>query len=505
MIQAVETADGRRDFLRFVRERAGLTMRSDLEDRVWAGARSAMSRLNVNALTDLTEVLTRDQDAFDAFVDEVTVGETHFLRIEEHFEWIRSRVLPEFRMRFGPHRIFRVWSAGCSTGEEAYSLAMLLDEEGFGDRSRVIATDISRASLAVAQRGCYRSWSLRGMPSQVQDHYFRTLNRDLSGGRREWFQLSPRIKKRVEFAYHNLVVDPYPPLEFGLWDLDLILCRNVLIYFDQETAMSVGERMSRCLAPGGWLIPGPSEPLLTTVAALQAVTAPGLFVYRTARAMESIRLPTAAPSPKAETRTRHVGAPPSATPDKRRALAVATSTELGSADTVDPSDALDPLWVARRALAGGDYARAIAITKARSRDEDANIIRLRALANSDLPQAMRLSRELAHGAPLSEEIQYLRAVLLLSLGRPDEARGAARRLLYLTPSLAVGHVLQASILRRDGDTAGARRSYRNALSLCLSVPHDALVRFGEGETAGRLAEATRRELEILNEARGGRT
>ena len=217
-MQPVETVDGRRDFLRFVREHAGLTMRGNLEDRVWAGARSAMSRLNLNALTDLTEVLTRDQEAFDAFVDELTVGETYFFRTEEHFDWIRNQVLPSFRRRFGPHRIFRAWSAGCSTGEEPYSLAVLLEEEGFGDRSRVIATDISRASLADAQRGRYRSWSLRAVPSQVRERYFGTLDDDWPGGHREWFTLTPRIKTRVEFRYHNLALDPYPALDFGLWD-----------------------------------------------------------------------------------------------------------------------------------------------------------------------------------------------------------------------------------------------------------------------------------------------
>ena len=316
-MQSVETADGRQDFLRFVNARSGLTMRGSLENRVWASARSAMSRLDVNDLTDLSEVLEEDRVAFDEFVAELTVGETYFLRTEEHFDWIRNEILPDFRRRFGPHRIFRAWSAGCSTGEEAYSLAMLLDEEGMGDRSRVIATDITRPSLAIAQRGRYREWSMRGASSEVRDRYFRTVEGEPPYERRQWFELSPRIKERVEFRYHNLAIDPYPALDFGLWGLDLILCRNVLIYFDHEAAIRVGERMSRCLSPGGWLVPGPSEPPLTDVHRLEAVVAPGVFVYRIARAMDTIGPATATPSPKPETRTRPLDAPPAPPPRKR--------------------------------------------------------------------------------------------------------------------------------------------------------------------------------------------
>lgn len=484
MIQPAETVDGRRDLLRFVRERAGLVMRGGLEDRVWACARSAMARLDVNALADLTAVLTRDQDAFDDFVDELTVGETHFFRTGEHFDWIRNHVLPDFRTRFGPHRIFRVWSAGCSTGEEPYSLAMLLDEEGMGDESQVIATDISRSSLTAAQRGRYRSWSMRGTPSQVQDRYFRTVDDDVPGGRRTWFEVSPRIKKRVEFRYYNLAVDPYPALDVGLFGLDLILCRNVLIYFDNEKAALVGERLSRCLAPGGWLIPGPSEPLLTAADRLQVVTAPGVFVYRTASAMDSVRPATAAPAKP---------------PAKPRAPIVATRREVPGAAKGVPPDSLDPLWTARRALAEGDYARAIAITKGRPHDEDAKIIRLRALANCDPTEAHRYSLELAQQAPLSEEIQYLRGLMLLSLGRLDGAQDAARRLLYLNPSLVVGHLFQASVLRREGETDGARRSYRNALNLCRGVPADTVIPFGDGENAGRLVEVISQEVKIMND------
>ena len=125
-------------------------------------------------------------------------------------------------------------------------------------------------------------------------------------------------------------------------------------------------------------------------------------------------------------------------------------------------------------------------------------------ANCDSSEADRLSRELVEQAPLSEEIQYLRAVLLLGLGRLGEARDAARRLLYLNPSLAVGHLLQASVRRREGHIEEARRSYRNALNVCLSVPPDTLVPFGDGESTGRLAEVMRQELEILDNAAGGR-
>ena len=292
----------------------------------------------------------------------------------------------------------------------------------------------------------------------------------------------------MEFRYHNLAIDPYPALDFGLWGLDLILCRNVLIYFRAEDAGRVGERMSRCLGPGGWLIPGPSEPSMSTVNRLQVVTAPGVFVYRTAHATDSI----APPRPLE----------PTPAPPKPPEPAVTISTEGPSGTTDAPPVSSDPMDDARRALADGEYAEAIAITRHRPYDEDANIIRLRALANHDPPEAEAFSQRLAERAPHSEEIQHLRGVLLLGLGRLDEARDVARRLLYLNPSLVVGHVLLASVLRRGGDASGARRSYRNALKLCLNMPADTEIVFGDGESAGRLFQVISHEIQILNEAQG---
>ncbi|MFP2934804.1 CheR family methyltransferase, partial [Pyxidicoccus sp. 3LG] len=249
--------------LALVEERAGLAPPS-----CPAAAEEGIARAMARAgLTDDFEAyrvrLLEDAAALDDLLIELTVGETYFFRTPEHFEHLRRVVLPELRERHGPEYVARLWSAACSSGEEPYSLAALLMAEGWGEHMAVYATDVSRGALGRARQAWYGEWSLRGpWADRIRPHL-------RAEGRK--YQLSPEVQRRVRFSYLNLALDTWPSPDSGIWKLDVIFCRNVLIYFNAATVEAVARRLHDALADGGYLFTGPSDPPLGALAPLEPV------------------------------------------------------------------------------------------------------------------------------------------------------------------------------------------------------------------------------------------
>jgi len=153
---------------------------------------------------------------------------------------------------------------------------MMLAEEQLASNAYVIGTDLSRERLRVAQRGRYRAWSMRGVRDEVVSRYFTK--------KRDYFELSPAIRNMAEFRYLNLDFDNYPSPALGVWGMDLILCRNVLIYFDIETVASVAEKLLASLNDHGWLFLGASDPMLADLVECEVVMTSSGLAYRRPRA-----------------------------------------------------------------------------------------------------------------------------------------------------------------------------------------------------------------------------
>lgn len=480
---------------RLVGVRTGLVFTPERRVGVEQGIRRAMSRAGVSTPSRYGERLADDPALLDDLVDELTVGETYFFREPEQFQFVRRVVLPEVRARRGPEHAIRAWSAGCSSGEEAYSLAILFEQEGQGGRSSLLATDISPAALAKARRASYGAWSFRG---EAQAMAFPYLER--SGNCQV---VSERIRGRVTFATLNLARDDYPSPASGAWGMDLIFCRNVLIYLDRATIREVARRLYGTLAPGGWLIAASSDPPLSHEAPFETVVTDHGVFYRQgpATASDVVRSwgyasigPLLAPaSPSALAGVVH--RPPRAVPQGPGGPAVARpSPRVVGVD--------EGLAAAREDLARGDYAGAAERTRGLGDDPEACALHVRALANLDAPEAERACAGAIARHPFSCELNFLRSQLLAELGRDDEACASARRVIYLDRSLAVAHFFLGTLLRRRGDLEGARRAYRNAHTLCASVPADEGLPLSGGEPAGRLARAARAEMARLGDAPG---
>ncbi len=458
-----------------VRERTGLVFPPSRREGIALSIHRAMDRARLSDPERYRDLIASDGRALDDLVGELTVGETYFFREPAQFDWLGDEALPEIRRRCGPGHGIRAWSSGCASGEEAYSLAILFDQEGLGEAAHVLATDISRTALAKARQAVYGPWSLRGLEVRPRNS---PVLRDSGGERlsaylRQQFAVEERIRRRVHFAYLNLALDRYPSFTNGTWGMDLILCRNVLIYLDPQTVRTVARRLFDCLAPGGWLLTASTDPPLGGELPSAAVsTRAGLFYRR----------PPASASPAPEVQEPHA----------------AEAQPVGEIES--PSPASPPARSDRVPIVGPVTTDAPSQGRAASPGGggvSACVQEVRSLANVDAGRAADHCAAAVARHPLSAELHYLHAVLLLDQGRHDEAVQAARHVLYLDRTLAVGHFVLGSIFRRLGDHEAAWRAFRNARDLCRAQPADAVVPLADGERAGRLAEAAADRLAVL--------
>jgi len=196
---------------------------------------------------------TGDPQLERAFIDAFLTNETFFFRDRMLFDLIRSRIFPELSLAKGKEHRLRIWCSACSTGQEAYSLAMVIDEEMMrfsGWSIEILATDLSDRALHSAKAGLYTNFEVqRGLPIQYLLRHFQR-----AGDR---WQIANHLKSRIRFEMRNLMDSFHDAGKF-----DLILCRNVLIYFDEPTRRHILKRLTQSLQPEGYLALGASESLL---------------------------------------------------------------------------------------------------------------------------------------------------------------------------------------------------------------------------------------------------
>lgn len=256
---------------------AGLGMRFSEpgQGRFTSALRRVMVAHRVRA-DRLLQQLTWDEDLVRDLVSAVAVGETYFYRGAEQFAFIRDKIVPEIRERRAGSPI-RICSIGCSTGEEPYSLAILCAAAGLSDEVQITGFDIRRKALARARDGEYDSWSLRRLPPALRQRYF------IPTGRR--FRLRRSIATQVGFHLLDVAAQEvtWPDAQDGY---DLVLCRNVLVYYEQASVNRIGRHLFECLSQGGWLITAPVDPLIPKVAPFLTMTTEAGVVYRRAATAE---------------------------------------------------------------------------------------------------------------------------------------------------------------------------------------------------------------------------
>jgi len=227
---------------------------------------------SVQAMVD-TMRSTRPGPFHRSVVEAMTNNETLFFRDPRVFAMLRSHILPALTARLGSERRLNIWCAACSTGQEPYSLAMMLREAPscVGWRINLLASDFSNDALARARAGRYTQFEMnRGLPAPMLVKYFKQ--------HRAAWEICPQLRQAVQFEEINLT-QPWPALPA----MDLIVMRNVLIYFDAETRRKVLGKVARVLAPGGYLVLGASEGTMHLDAGFEAVSFEGTTCFRVKR------------------------------------------------------------------------------------------------------------------------------------------------------------------------------------------------------------------------------
>jgi chemotaxis protein methyltransferase CheR len=261
-------------FATFITEELGIKMPDSKLSMVRSRLTRRVRELNLDSLDGYADYLFQSPDAQaerTEFIDAITTNKTDFFREPQHYSYLTGTVLPAFH-RGGNGSQFRVWSAGCSSGEEAYTLAMLLSEHRSrtpGFEFAILATDISTRILAQARQGIYNESRIGPIPAPLRRRYLLRSKRGGEG----LVRMVPALRQRVSFHRLNFM-DP----DYRIHDLfDAIFFRNVMIYFDRPTQEAVIQRMCRNLIPEGHLFIGHSE----TLGGLQVPVAPvGAAVYQ---------------------------------------------------------------------------------------------------------------------------------------------------------------------------------------------------------------------------------
>jgi chemotaxis methyl-accepting protein methylase len=237
----------------------GLRLDETRRESVEEAVARRMAALDVETGDEYAEILA-DPEALraevEAVIPDIMSVDTAFFRSREHFDLLKQRVIPEVLQRTGPGRPMRIWDAGCSTGEETYSTAILLDMyfRRFAEDTFIMGTDISPSAVEAAGRGSYDEGSVGGLDAREMA-YFRRTDRS--------YELRRRIRDRVKFARHNLIDDLPTWRRAGLVDMDIVVCREVLLFFQPEVAQRVIIQFYESISPGGYLILGQAEGMLT--------------------------------------------------------------------------------------------------------------------------------------------------------------------------------------------------------------------------------------------------
>lgn len=452
------------------------------------GLESRMSALRINSFSDyyqyLEQYMERRQE-LQKLLQFLTVGETFFFRYNAHFETLSKNILPSL-ISLSKGESVRIWSAGCSTGEEPYSIAMAIMETIPDWKSRdikIIATDINSRSLKRAMDGVYSAWKLRVTPAGYIEKYFDHIG--------DSYVVKDKVRGLIDFSYLNLQARTAvnPPL------FDIIFCRNVMIYFTTATTKILVDRFAEVLKPGGHLFLGHSETLSYISTRFDRHFLNGGFHYSKKREQE----------PKQDRQQIAEVTVQQFRPAKVREPSVAArEAVLSPPEIVDPETLFEQgirlmhqerfieaaeLFCQTLQLQPGHTGAILAtgqIHLVNNESEDA-------LACFD--RAIRIN-------DLLPEAYFMRGFLFEIKERPDDALEEYRKAALLKMDFVMPHYQLGKLCFRKGDLKCSSRELRNSMKLLEKADRESLIPFSGGLSREVFLEQIRKEMEIVESAVG---
>jgi chemotaxis protein methyltransferase CheR len=373
--------------------------------------------------------------AWQKLIYTLTIGETYFFRDQSHFRLLREHLLPTFALqrRLTPKPQLSIWSAGCATGEEPYSIAMTL-YESFPDWQRwainLYGTDLNIASLQAAERGIYRKWSFRHTDDTVRARYFAET--DLG------WQINANIKAMVNFRHANLFAgSPLP-------QMDVIFCRNVLIYIEDEHIHQLEDMFFNTLAPGGWLLLGQAEAIHFRRERWQTHVFPGTVVYQKPEAT-----PRFAPQlhTQPDLDITHASKPKTIANYRDAVRAFQQDDRAEAERLLAELLSQDPQHIQAHILLASIFASRRAMPE----------------AHAHLDRAIKIDS-------LNADAHYLRALLLLEENKKGDARKEVEAALYCRPTHPLALLMMGNLHAQAGELKRAHRAWEKARTAASILP-----------------------------------
>lgn len=407
---------------------------------------------------------------------DLSVGETYFFRHEQTFKALEKNLLPEIIAEKGDkNKNIKIWSSACCTGEEPYSLAILLKKLIYGIERwqiEIVGTDINLEFLDKAKKGNYREWSFRNIPQKIKEEYFRAKG---DGS----FVLKEDILKMVSFEYLNLVDESFPSIPQNLYEMDLILCNNVLIYFTPEAIPKVIDRFSKTLKEGGWLIVSTVEAPFIEHPSLVSKKVGDIFLFKKeSHEQKTAVKPSKKPSGTSDQQTKS---------GQRQALLQHSFLEKPKTEPLDAKKEAAEKSSPQTILQLENEFLSLKETD-RFQEKREDLIRLvRELANQGkIAKATDWCTLALRFHSLDPMLLYLYGTLLQESGMKEEALQVYKKCLFLAPSFVMCHFSLGGMCLITGDEKAAKKYFRNVLELLKNYSPDDILPGIEDLTAERI-------------------
>ena len=453
-------------FKELIREKTGICFDRSRADLLSDEIQSLMSGRGLKSLQACYDLLCRDPDEFFRFLNLLTVNETYFFREPVHLRLFSERLIPQMLSTKAEQEKIRILSAGCSTGEEPYSLAIILHQKYGADAPKffsITAADIDTQAIRKAREGIYTARAFRTAGAGLKTSYFT----DLGNGR---FQIHENIRSRVSFHTLNLLSVPYPePLRAN----DIVFYRNVSIYFDSTARRKIFRNLADILKPGGYLIVSSTETLSHDYRILNLMERDGVFLFcKSADRGEAQNIPSsfgtaqASAGRKRDTGNSIAAALQTPAPLTRQAV----SGSPGSAAEIFPSKTGAGL------TQGSDTAGTPRAEQKHRQNESSEQLHSRALSlarHKAYAKALEVLDELLGDCPSSVRAKTLQAEILFNMGQTDAAEQLCTDVLETDPLCLEACVLLGLIAKSRQQAEEALKSFRQAIYIRSSawLPH----------------------------------
>ncbi len=469
------------EYILFIRQKLGIVIGHQLSEMIKT-IKEACQKFHCNPEAYLNKLKECPDDSplLEHLILGITIGETYFFRDKNQMNLLRNSILPELisHKRNNNDFTIRIWSAGCSSGEEIYTIAMILNDilSDIKDWTiHLIGTDINTKVLHKAIIGKYTEWSMRSIDQREKNKYFKKVSNH--------YLLIPEIKNQVYFFYLNLNSDLYPSMLNQIYSQDLILCRNVLIYFDYECIKHIMNRFHACLQPNGYLMLGASDPVSQLdLKKLYVINKNALLKCASDTDISAINQKPLKPESQIIPKTIKF----ETRPIKHKTI------------LVHPIQSIDKKL---NELIGNQQWQAVIdlIDNNITTDNKNEFLNTKALAYANLGKldiALKITESYLKKYSTNQYAYLTHSLILSELNELNKSEQALRNAIFLDNQFVLGHFQLGLLLLRKKLISQGVKSLKNALNIATHEQNTKIVPGSQGITFGEFTETLKHEIDI---------